>query len=171
MSGTSFFDRFYLALFGGIDLPNPNYKFSNTGGIRVSYKITQHWSATTGLQFSRVNIRQAAFDSLLFPLHFNNLDLPILAGYTIDKDKYRLTINGGAIINLYSRPGGGPIGWGWSNRTGKSATVDVAYDRILSDQWTVFAEPYVRCLFSNSSSLLPPLTWSEGLFLGLRYHL
>jgi len=171
-SGISFFDHFYLSLFGAADFPTRYYNFSYTGGVRLTWQFSPHWSATTGLQYSilKAKTNNHLFDTLREPLDQRDLELPLLIGYSLLNDNYTLTVNGGLLLNLNSRFINRSIS-AWPNHPGPSAYLDVTYNRALNDQWSAFAAPYVRCLFSSDSPPLAARIWATGLQVGLRYHL
>lgn len=167
-AGASFFDHFYLSLFGSADFPNAYFRFGETGGFRVTYQFSKHWSATTGLQYSQINIRHNEYDSFQsFNLGFRSLDLPVLIGYSFHHERYALTIDGGMSFALHA----GFNSWPDAPKR-HGPLLDLAYTRRLTSQWSVYAEPWLQYFFiKHNEDLLPPHTLSVGLQVGLRYHL
>jgi hypothetical protein len=121
------------------------------------------------LQYSKANVKMDSATAILYPRYFNNIDLPVLIGYKVGNDRFQLSVNGGAIFNLFSHAVS-PVGWGWPNRTGPSAYLGLDFARAVSDRLSLFAEPYGRCLFTDYKSLLPSSTYTGGALIGIRYN-
>jgi len=156
--------------FGSPDVPTAQFNFSWTAGFRVSRIFATHYSITTGLQYSTVNVRRGDWSRLvLYPPHFDNVDLPLLLGYSTGGQRVRLSAYAGGIFSLYSHATGDP-GFTWSHHTAPSLYLglDLAYR--LNERWALFVQPYGRSLFgSGSKSLLQGGTMTEGALLGIRF--
>jgi hypothetical protein len=146
---------------------------SYTLGIRVIRTFGPRWSLITGLQYSRINLKYQS-DSLSYvtPHHYNNIDLPILAGYHLTvthPERLDPTINAGVVFNLYSRYGEVYMPRG---KIGVSLYLGLNLAQSLSDRLSLFEEPYLRYQLSNmvDNPYLPPQRISvAGVFLGIRY--
>ncbi len=155
------------------DFPNKQFGFSYTAGARVTLAINEHWSATSGFQFSRVNAHEENIARQLFPGYFNDVDLPVLIGYTFtSKNDLTFTARAGVIFNLYSQAHGQLTDYPFGSRRGPSAYLGFDISKPLNDRWSIFAEPYGRCLFTgiNAFNPYPHQVFTEGLTLGIRYN-
>lgn len=157
-------------VYGSPDIPTKQFNLSWTAGFRVSRIFATHYSITTGLQYSTANVHRGDWSSLvLYPPRFNNLDLPILLGYSTSGRRIQLSAYAGGIINLYSHATGHP-GYPWPNHNTPSGYLGLDLSYRLDERWALFAQPYGRYLFeSGSKSLIQTGTITEGALLGLRY--
>jgi hypothetical protein len=159
----------YLDIYGSPDIPTRQFGLSYTAGARMTMLITSHFFVSAGLQYSKVNVnKKDSATAVFYPNYFNNIDLPVLIGYTVGNDRFQFSVDGGVIFNLFSHAVG-PVGWGWPNRMGTSAYLGLDFAETLNDRLSLFAEPYGRCLFTYKS-LLPSQTYTGGLLIGIRYH-
>jgi hypothetical protein len=154
------------------DFPNKQFGFSYTAGARLTLALNKHWSATAGFQYSRINAHGQNDSIGLRPGHFSDVDLPVLIGYTFTtKGDLRFTARAGVIFSLYSQAQGELNSYPFGNRRGPSAYLGLDVSKPLNDRWTIFAEPYGRCLFTNINAFnpYPHQLFTEGLTLGIRY--
>lgn len=154
------------------DFPNKQFGFSYTAGARLTLALNKHWSATAGFQYSRVNAHAKSDSIGLRPGYFNDVDIPVLIGYTFTtKGDLTFTARAGVIFSLYSQAKGGLADYPFGNRRGPSAYLGFDISKPLNDQWTIFAEPYGRCLFTNINAFnpYPHRIFTEGLTLGISY--
>jgi hypothetical protein len=158
----------HLDIYGSPDIPTKQFALSYTAGARMTMLITPHFFVSAGLQYSKANVKKDSATARLYPRYFNNIDLPVLIGYTAGNDRFQFSVNGGVIFNLFSHAVG-PVGWGWPNRMGTSAYLGLDFAWPLNDRLSLFAEPYGRCLFTYKS-LLPSQTFTGGALIGIRYH-
>jgi hypothetical protein len=154
----------------------PHAALSYTLGIRVIRTFGPRWSLITGLQYSRINLKYQS-DSLsgILPHHYNNIDLPLLAGYHLTvahPERLDPTINAGIVLNLYSSYVGQAGFYTSRGNIGLSLYLGLNLAQALTDRLSLFEEPYVRYQLSNmvANPYLPPQRISvAGVFLGIRY--
>ncbi len=142
--------KWFLDLYASPDYPiispreNEQPKLSYAVGIKLNRSLGKHFSVKTGIQFSQVNM--GGNDSLTSgnTLHLMRLDLPILAGYSMGNEKMRITINGGAVLNLYSWLRGSFLRNFFKTNTGLSLYLGVNFEKKISQRISLFTEPSYR---------------------------
>ncbi len=166
---SDFNSMWHLDIYGSPDYPTAQFNLSYTFGVRMTMLLTKHIFATVGMQYSRLRPKRIDSTADLYPAYFNNIDLPLLVGYTFENDRFHGAVTAGAIVNLFSHAAGNP-GWGWPNRMGASVYLGFDLSHELSDRLAVFAEPYGRCMFTDHKSLFPGQTFTAGTLIGIRYN-
>jgi hypothetical protein len=166
---SDFNSMWHLDIYGSPDEPTTQFNLSYTLGVRLTLLFTKHIFATAGVQYSRLRPKRSDSSAGLYPAYFNNLDLPVLVGYTFGDKRFRGAVTAGAIVNLISHAVGDP-GWGWPNRMGASAYLGFDMSWELNDRLAIFAEPYGRCMFTDHKSLFPSQTYTAGTLIGIRYN-
>jgi hypothetical protein len=166
---SDFNSMWHLDIYGSPDDPTTQFNLSYTLGVRLTLLFTKHIFATAGVQYSRLRPKRSDSSAGLYPAYFNNIDLPVLIGYTFGDKRFRGAVTAGAIVNLISHAVGDP-GWGWPNRMGASAYLGFDMSWELSDRLAIFAEPYGRCMFTDHKSLFPSQTYTAGTLIGIRYN-
>ncbi len=162
-----------LDVYGSPEFPNKQFGFSYTAGARLTVNLNKHWSATSGVQFSRINAHEVNSTIGLYPGYFNNVDLPVLIGYTFtSKNDLTFTARAGVIFSLYSQAHGRLADYPFGSRHGPDAYLGFEISKPLSDRWSIFAEPNVRCMFTaiNAFNPYPHEIFTGGLTLGIRYN-
>jgi hypothetical protein len=150
------------------------FGFSYGAGARATIVLKKHFTITTGMQYLRVDVTaRSTKDSLnqLYPGYFNNIQIPVFFGYTIGNDRVSLTANAGMIFSLYADAHGRLKTEGWPNRNGPSAYFGFNFATRVGNRMSLFAEPYLKCWYPQSTQDLPPQLFSTGVSVGLRYDL
>ena len=177
----------YISFYGSVDFPaNHYYTWSYTAGGAVTIQFSRHWSGTAGFEYGRVNVPTQVvppvnlFDTL-HAFHFSNDEIPVLIGYTMMLGSYALTVNGGAILNLYSRQSNSRENpalsststwvFNWPNRDAYGAYLGADIFRPIGHSLRVFAQPYARFSISNYRMFIPEQRFFYGAHLGIRYQL
>jgi hypothetical protein len=167
----------YVSLYGSPDFPaNHYYTWSYSIGATVTIQFGRHWSGTTGFEYGRVNVQTqvvpplAAFDTL-HAFYWSNYQVPVLIGYTVMLGDYALTVNGGAILNLYFHRSTGVWVNNWPDRDSYGAYLGVDVFRPVGHSIRVFAQPYARYSISNYRMFIPEQRFFYGAHLGIRYQL
>ena len=170
--------NWYLEAMASPDWPLTSHAaLSYTLGVRVIRTFGPRWSLITGLQYSRINLKyQLDSLSFVFPHHYDNIDLPLLAGYHLTvahPERLDPTINAGVIFNLYTKYAS-QAGVNTSRlNIGTSLYLGLNLAQALTDRLSLFEEPYIRYQLSNKvlnySSLPPQRISVAGVFLGIRY--
>lgn len=154
-------------------------KFSYTAGLKVSKSFTSHFTGQIGVQYSQINIRISKSDTLFSVTgdrQLSSLDIPILVGYEVGNDRFKAAINTGVILNAYSWNKGSystSNGNPYRQNTGTSLYLGLCFTHALSEQFSIFAEPYVKYRTSNMTNDHQPFTQkinTAGLSIGLRYN-
>lgn len=117
--------------------------------------------------------------------NYRSIELPLMLGYEFGNDKWKFSVNGGAIVNLASWYKGNTLdtsyqsvslakssGDIYKHTVGVSLYGSMSIIKPLADKLDVFAEPYFRYNLSNlnSTSLGYHQRFSTvGLSLGIRY--
>jgi hypothetical protein len=164
----------YISLYASPDFPNHYYTWSYTAGVRLTWQFRPRWSFTAGLEYARVNVPTQAVpptNDILNAFYFSNYEVPLVFGYRKTFSRSELTINGGAIVNLYAHKSTSNYVWNWPNRDSYSAVLGVDYSYFLGTHLGVFAEPYSRFSISNYRMLIPAQRLSFGVLLGVRYRM
>jgi len=166
----------YVSLYASPDFPNHYYTWSYTVGVRASLQFSPRWSFTAGLEYARVNVPTQVvppigYGDTLHSFYFSNYEVPILFGYKRVFGRSELTINGGAILNLYSHQSTGDWTFNWPNRASYGAVLGVDYAWSLNNRLSLFGQPYGRYSISNNRSFIPAQRLSFGTLLGIRYRL
>jgi hypothetical protein len=166
----------YVSLYASPDFPNHNYTWSYTVGGRLTFQFSRHWSFTAGLEYARVNvptqvIPPVGYGDTLHSFYFSNYEVPVLFGYTRTFRHSTLTINGGAILNLYFHQSTGVWVFNLPDRDSYGAVLGVDYTRPLGRHLAVFAQPYVRYSISDYRMFTQTQRWSFGTLLGIKYQL
>jgi hypothetical protein len=164
----------YISLYASPDFPNHYYTWSYTAGLRLTWNFRPRWSFTAGLEYARVNVPTQAVpptNDILNAFYFSNYEVPILFGYRKTFSRSELTINGGAIANLYAHKSTSNYVWNWPNRDSYSAVLGVDYSYFLGTHLGVFAEPYSRFSISDYRMIIPAQRLSFGVLLGVRYRM
>ena len=132
---------------------------ASNAGVRVAVPVWKDFSLITGLQYTRVGFPRDR-DSVIHISsgHFNNIDLPLLVGYSRELGWGKIGVNTGVIFNLHSWVGGDSATlYRYLPKTaGTSWYLGVDLEKYLGRKWSLFAEPYYRYQAS-------------GVSLGLRY--
>jgi hypothetical protein len=94
---------------------------------------------------------------------------------------YALTVNGGAILNLYQHQSNSPGNlvtsatstwvFNWPNRDSYGAYLGADIFRPVGHSIRVFAQPYARFSISNYRMFIPEQRFFYGAHLGIRYQL
>jgi hypothetical protein len=148
-------------------------KLSYTIGIKLNRSLGTHFSIKTGIQYSQVNIisNDSSFGGAA--IHLMRLDLPFLVGYSLGKRNLKTTINGGAIINLYSWLRGNQMPDLFKTNTGLSLYLGVNFESRINDRFSLFGEPYYRYqLTSMTVSSVSTMKFIDvvGISIGARYY-
>jgi hypothetical protein len=176
----------YISLYGSVDFPaNHYYTWSYAVGGTLTVPFSRHWSGTAGLEYGRVNVPTQVvppvgpFDTL-HAFYFSNYEVPVLIGYTRMLGSYAVTVNGGAILNLYFHryaKGNMPLSssaywvFNWPDRDSYGAFLSADVYRPVGHSVRLFAQPYARYSISNYRMFIPVQRLSYGVRLGLRYQL
>ena len=150
------------------------FGLSYGAGARATFVFKQHFTITAGLQYLKVDVRaRQKDDSLnsLFPGIFNNVQVPILFGYTTGNQRFSVGVNAGAIFSLYAEAKGRLKEYGWPNRNGVTSYLGFNFATRVNDRISLFAEPYIKCWYPQSTQDLPPQLFSTGISVGLRFDL
>jgi hypothetical protein len=166
----------YVSLYFSPDFPNHNYTWSYTLGFRATLQFSPHWSFTSGFEYARVNvptqvIPPVGYEDTLHSFYFSNYEVPVLFGYTRTFRHSTLTINGGAIINLYFHRSTGVWVFNLPDRDSYGAVLGVDYTRPLGRYLAIFAQPYARYSISDYRMFTQTQRWSFGTLLGIKYQL
>ena len=166
----------YVSLYASPDFPNHYYTWSYTLGARVTLQFSRRWSFTAGLEYARVNVPTQVvppigYDDTLHAFHFSNYEVPVLFGYTKSFRRSTLTVNAGAIINLYFHRSTGVWVFNWPDRDSYGAALGVEYSYSLGRSLAIFAQPYARYSISNYRMFIPAQRLSFGTLLGIKYQL
>ena len=166
----------YVSLYASPDFPNHNYTWSYTAGARLTFQFSPHWSFTAGLEYARVNvptqvIPPVGYGDTLHSFYFSNYEVPVLFGYTRTFRHSTLTVNGGAILNLYFHRSTGVWVFNLPDRDSYGAVLGVDYSHSLDRHLAIFAQPYARYSISNYRMFTQPQRWSFGTLLGIKYQL
>ncbi len=150
------------------------FGFSYGAGARATFVIKQHYTITTGLQYLKVDVSaHSSKDSMnsLFPGIFNNIQIPLLLGYTTGNRRFSVGVNAGAIFSLYADAKGRLKDYGWPNHNGITSYLGFNFATRVGDRLSLFAEPYIKCWYPQSTQDLPSRLFSTGISLGLRFDL
>ncbi|WP_431213259.1 hypothetical protein ACQ86N_47970 [Puia sp. P3] len=145
---------------------------TRNAGVRVAVPIWKRFSLITGLQYTRINISEGRDSGIHIPSgHFNNIDLPLLVGYSGDLGWGKLGVNAGVIFNLHSA-GSDSVSLyrNIPKHSGTSLYFGIDLEKNIGRQWSLFAEPYYRYQLTNRHYLdNGPARDAFGVSLGLRY--
>jgi hypothetical protein len=150
------------------------FGFSYGAGARATFVLKQHLTITAGLQYLKVDVRaRQKNDSLnsLFPGIFNNIQIPVLLGYTTGNQRFSVTVNAGAIFSLYAEAKGRLKDYGWPNHNGITSYLGLNFATRVNNRISLFAEPYVKTWYPQKFQNLPPHLFSTGVSVGLRFDL
>jgi hypothetical protein len=145
------------------------YKLSYSIGARLTTNFKKHYTATTGLEYTAViSLTKYEHNGAVkyWAKQIDNLDLPILIGYTASNKEYSLGVNAGVLINLYSHEATPSYQLG---RRATAAVLGLDFAKNLNDHSALFAAPYARYALKNNGQPLQDQTMAYGLLLGLRY--
>jgi len=166
----------YFDAYASPDLPlNHQGRLSYTAGFRLGRTFGQHFSATAGLQYSRIRENLYLDSGEAIKVYLKTLDIPLLAGYTMDLGNIKTTITGGIIVNIRSWNKLGPNFIGtdyYKTNTGLSLYLGLNYTQPLIKKLSLFAEPYLRYRLTEMTErgpFFPEKIHVAGLSLGLRY--
>lgn len=166
----------YVSFYGSADFPNHYYTWSNTLGFRATLQFSPRWSFTAGLEYARVNVPTqvvppVGYGDTLHSFYFSNYEVPVLFGYTRTFRRSTLTVNGGAILNLYFHRSTGVWVFNWPDRDSYGAVLGVDYTRPVGRHLAIFVQPYARYSISNYRMFIQAQRWSFGTLLGMKYQL
>ena len=166
----------YISLYASPDFPNHNYTWSYTLGFRATLQFSPHWSFTAGFEYARVNvptqvIPPIGYGDTLRSFYFSNYEVPVLFGYTRSFRRATLTVNGGAILNLYFHRSTGVWVFNLPDRDSYGAVLGVDYSYSLDRHLAIFAQPYARYSISDYRMFTQTQRWSFGTLLGIKYRL
>jgi len=166
----------YISVYGSPDFPNKDFDFSWTAGARITFQFARHWSFTTGVQYEQLNVPMADVGGgTTMPFHFSNLSIPLLAGYTTDFSRYKLTVTSGIFIHAYAKPVGSDTynqGIGVpTDRNTNTFALGFDLERPVNNRWSLFIQPYLREEIFNGEIYIPAQSITNGILLGGRYHL
>jgi hypothetical protein len=150
------------------------FGFSYGAGARATFVIKQHYTITTGLQYLKVDVTaHSSKDSMnsLFPGIFNNIQIPLLIGYTTGNRRFSVGVNAGAIFSVYADAKGMLKYYGWPNHNGITSYLGFNFATRVGDRLSLFAEPYIKCWYPQSTQDLPARLFSTGISVGLRFDL
>jgi hypothetical protein len=150
------------------------FGFSYGAGARATFVLKQHLTITTGLQYLKVDVRaRQKNDSLnsLYPGIFNNIQIPLLLGYTTGNQRFSVTVNAGAIFSLYAEAKGRLKDYGWPNHNGITSYLGFNFATRVNNRISLFAEPYIKTWYPQKFQNLPPHLFSTGISVGLRFDL
>jgi hypothetical protein len=150
------------------------FGFSYGAGARATFVLKQHFTITAGLQYLKVDVRaRQKNDSLnsLFPGIFNNIQIPVLVGYTTGNQRFSVTVNAGAIFSLYAEAKGRLKDYGWPNHNGITSYLGINFATRVNNRISLFAEPYIKTWYPQKFQNLPPHLFSTGVSVGLRFDL
>ena len=150
------------------------FGFSYGAAARATIVLKQHLTITTGLQYLKVDVRaRQKNDSLnsLYPGIFNNIQIPVLIGYTTGNRRFSVSVNAGAIFSLYAEAKGRLKDYGWPNRNGITSYLGFNFATRVNDRISLFAEPYIKTWYPQKFQNLPPHLFSTGISVGLRFDL
>jgi hypothetical protein len=150
------------------------FGFSYGAGARATIVLKQHFTITTGLQYLKVDVRaRQKNDSLnsLFPGIFNNIQVPLLFGYTTGNRRFSATVNAGAIFSLYADAKGRLKDYGWPSHNGITSYLGFNFATRVGNRLSLFAEPYIKTWYPQKFQDLPPRLFSTGISIGLRFDL
>lgn len=152
-----------------------SFGFSYGAGARATMVLKQHFTITAGLQYLKVDVTaRGKNDSInsLFPGIFNNIQIPVLIGYTTGNSRFSVGVNAGAIFSLYlSAKGRLNDNAGWPSHNGITSYLGFNFATRVGNRLSLFAEPYIKCWYPQSTQDLPPQLFSTGISVGLRYDL
>ena len=165
-----------VSLYGSPDFPSHNYTWSYTAGFRATLQFSPHWSFTAGFEYARVNvptqvIPPIGYGDTLHSFYFSNYEVPVLFGYTRTFRHSTLTVNGGAILNLYFHRSTGVWVFNLPDRDSYGAVLGIDYTRPVSRHLAIFAQPYARYSISDYRMFIQSQRWSFGTLLGIKYQL
>jgi hypothetical protein len=150
------------------------FGFSYGAGARATMVLKQHFTITAGIQYLKVDVRaRQKDDSLnsLYPGIFNNIQLPLLFGYTTGNNRFSVSVNAGAIFSLYADAKGRLKDYGWPNHNGVTSYLGFNFATRVGNRLSLFAEPYIKCWYPQSTQDLPPQLFSTGISVGVRFDL
>jgi hypothetical protein len=145
------------------------YRLSYSIGARLTMNFKKHYTVTAGLQYTPViSVTKYEHNGTVkyWAKQIDNIDLPILIGYTTSKKDYTLGVNAGVLINLYSHEATPSYQLG---RRTTAAVLGLDFAKNLNDHSALFAAPYARYALNNNGQPLQDKTMAVGLLLGLRY--
>lgn len=142
-------------------------------GFRGTVIFKDHWTLTTGLQYTRINISHpSAKDSIdgLRPGYMENYQIPVFIGYTVRNYRYSFSVNAGALISFFANSKfHSAFATLTANPNGASLYVGLDFAKHVTDHTSIFAAPYLKCWLPPGDMDLPPQLYSVGLSLGLRF--
>ncbi len=165
----------YVSIYSSVDFPTSRYyTWSNTTGFRLTFEFSLRWSFTAGLEYGRVNVPRELNlpgDPPMNAFHFSNYEVPLLLGYRKTFRRSELTINAGAILNLYAHTSTSSFTDNWPNRDSYGAVLGADYSYSLGRHLAVFGQPYVRYSISDYRMFIQSQRYTLGTLLGVRYQL
>jgi hypothetical protein len=166
----------YVSLYASPDFPaNHYYTWSYSAGGAVTIQFSRHWSGTAGFEYGRVNVPTQIVPPItgdtLKAFYWSNYQVPVLIGYTMMLGSYALTVNGGAILNLYFHRSTGVWVNNWPDRDSYGAFLGADIFRPVGHSIRIFAQPYARYSISNYRMFIPEQRFFYGAHLGIRYQL
>ncbi|MHA4812239.1 porin family protein [Flavitalea flava] len=154
-------------------------QLSYTAGLKVSKSFTSHFTGQIGIQYSQINIKLSKSDTLVTisgDRQLKSLDIPLLIGYEMGNDRFKMAINAGVILNAYSWSKGSystPNGNLYRQNTGTSLYLGLCFTHTLDEKFSLFAEPYYRYRttdMTNQHQVFSQKFNTLGLSIGLRYN-
>lgn len=171
--------KWYLDLYASPDFPftsSPEYnkmKLSYTIGLKLNRSFGKHFSGKLGIQFSQINYIGADSNVFETPGHLMRVDLPAFVGYSFGNDKFRTTLNAGAMFNLNSWFHGESSPGVFKTNTGVSLYLGLNLEKSINHRISIFGEPYYRYQLTpmtNSSTSSNRFIDIVGLSIGARYY-
>ncbi len=199
-AGNETSQRFFLYLFVSPDLPlahvsaadktyqqlrnsQASMQLSYSAGARLRINISSRLSWNTGVQYSQVNEKIQMQNKTSFN-HYKSMDVPVLAGYQVYKNKFEIDVNGGIILNIsssykgyISSSAGEPVNIRQANvyRNNMALSYYGGLHIVFNPnhKTSLFGEPYFRYQprsIANSFQPFEEKIQKAGLLLGARYH-
>jgi hypothetical protein len=162
-----------ISVYGAPATPTSSYAWSWSAGLRATVQLSERWSASAGVQYSRANVPRTQVDRYdsLQPFHFNNWEFPVYAGYTVKGGRTNLSIAAGVIIKASTSYSTTNFHYGWPNPFGYGGYLGAHISRSLTNSFAVFAEPYARFSMTNYRMIVPAQRLSTGVAVGAKYQL
>lgn len=146
-------------------------KLSYSVGLRLNRSFGKRFSGKIGIQFSQLNYALPDTSGYSNDYHLLRLDLPVLAGYSWGNETFGMTVNAGAIFNIYSwlHPSANYI----KSNAGLSLYLGFNFSKHINDRMEIFSEPYYR--YQLSTSTVSTFYFQKfidvaGISFGARYH-
>jgi Outer membrane protein beta-barrel domain len=157
-------------------LNSSKLQISYSAGARLNRYFGDHFSSKIGLQYSRLNYRFQSDSINGSTTHLNGIDVPILFGYEVGDQRFRIGFNTGIVLNVISwtnEPASYPADQYYKKQAGISLYFGANFAYALNKDLACFAEPYFRYQLSNMIYSNQPFSQRidvGGISLGLRYY-